>query len=130
MGKNERTLFRPVPTLPQNLGGGNMGPGPVFEPEDEERASLVDLVAFAVRAALRRSRLSLALCLLGLLLTAVAARLLVLHTASSTAAGGGVANAFTADDAKRDAKEFEQQIYARSNLEGIVKDTHLVARWD
>lgn len=135
----EETLFHPIPQ--QRKAAATPG-GPALRMEvdpDEERESLLETVTFAARAARRRKPLTLLVLVLGLVFTLVAeylaprtynveARVLVLRSGLAAALMGN--NNPTAPDEKRDAKEYEEQIRSRSDIEAIVRDCKLVERWD
>jgi uncharacterized protein involved in exopolysaccharide biosynthesis len=137
----EETLFHPIPQQRQTPTPAH-GSAPAMRVEldpDEERESLFETLSFALRAALRRRKLSIAMVAVGLGLTLVAERLAprayevearVLVLRSGLAAAIVNNNNPLAPDEKRDAKEFEEQIRSRANLESIVKDCKLVERWD
>jgi uncharacterized protein involved in exopolysaccharide biosynthesis len=136
----EETLFHPIPQ--QRTAGRGGGGGPALRMEvdpDEERESLLETLTFASRAARRRKMLSLTVLALGVALTIVAellaprtyeveARVLVLRSGLAAALMGN--NNQATPDEKRDAKEYEEQIRSRANIEAIVKDTKLVERWE
>jgi uncharacterized protein involved in exopolysaccharide biosynthesis len=135
----EETLFHPIP---QQRKAAATAAGPALRMEvdpDEERESLLETLTFAARAARRRKPLTVLVLVLGLVLTLVAeylaprtyeveARVLVLRSGLAAAIMGN--NNPLAPDEKRDAKEYEEQILARSNIEAIIHDTKLVERWD
>jgi len=136
----EETLFHPMPQ--QRKAASSAGGGPALRMEidpDEERESLVETLTFAARAAGRRKPLTVVVLMVGLVLTLVAeylaprtyeveARVLVLRSGLAAALMGNN-NTITPDE-KRDAKEYEEQIRSRSNIESIIKDTKLVEKWD
>ncbi len=130
----EETVRYPTPEPPKVAGGA--APLPVLAPAIPGE-SLFDALTFAARAARRRRRLSLSLLAAGITVTLAAdalaprtyeveARVLVLR------AGSGLAGAkdSIAPDEKRDAKEYEEQVRSRANLEAIVRDATLVPRWE
>lgn len=135
----EETLFHPIP---QQRKATATAAGPALRMEvdpDEERESLLETLTFASRAARRRKALTLMVLVLGLAFTLVAeylaprtydveARVLVLRSGLAAALMGN--NNPIAPDEKRDAKEYEEQIRSRANIEAIVRDTKLVERWD
>lgn len=135
----EETLFHPIPQ--QRKAAGTAG-GPALRMEidpDEERESLLETLTFAARAARRRKPLTILVLVLGLVLTLfgeylaprtyeVEARVLVLRSGLAAALMGN--NNPIAPDEKRDAKEYEEQIRSRSDIEAIVRDCKLVERWD
>jgi uncharacterized protein involved in exopolysaccharide biosynthesis len=135
----EETLFHPIPQQRKAPAGGG---GPALRMEvdpDEERESLLETVTFAARAAKRRKPLTVLVLVVGLVLTLIAeylaprtyeveARVLVLRSGLA-AALMGQNNNITPDE-KRDAKEYEEQIKSRSNIESIVKEQKLVERWE
>jgi uncharacterized protein involved in exopolysaccharide biosynthesis len=135
----EETLFHPIPEQ-RRAAGSPAGPALRVEVDpDEERESLLETLTFAARAARRRKVLTMCVLALGLALTLVAenlaprvyeveARILVLRSGLAAALMGN--NNPLAPDEKRDAKEFEEQIRSRANLEAIVRDCKLVERWD
>jgi len=135
----EETLFHPIPQA-RKAGGGPAGPALRMEVDlDEERESLLETVTFAARAARRRKGLTFLVLALGLAMTLVAeylaprtyeveARVLVLRSGMAVAIMGNN-NGITPDE-KRDAKEYEEQVKARSNIEAIVRDAKLVDHWD
>ena len=135
----EETLFHPIPQQ-KKAAGGVASPALRMEVDpDEERESLLETVTFAARAARRRMTLTVLVIALGLVLTAVAeylaprtyeveARVLVLRSGLAAALMGST-NSITPDE-KRDAKEYEEQIRSRANIEAIVRDCKLVERWD
>ena len=134
--QQESTLFRPADAKSNYTGRRNsVRPGAPGQDGDEPQITLTDRFQEAVRSAKRRKGLAFAVALVGLALTVVASlyapksyecasRILV----SRTAVGGGFPA--TADEKKDMAREFEEQIRARENLESIVKQTQLVERWE
>jgi uncharacterized protein involved in exopolysaccharide biosynthesis len=135
----EETLFHPIPQQ-RKAAGTAAGPALRMEVDpDEERESLLETMTFASRAARRRKPLTVLVLVLGLVLTLVAeylaprtyeveARVLVLRSGLAAALMGSNNN--ITPDEKRDAKEYEEQIRSRSNIEAIVRDCKLVERWD
>ena len=135
----EEPLFHPLPQA-RKVAGGAAGPALRIEVDpDEEQESLLETLTFAARAAGRRKALTFCVLLLGLVLTLVAeylaprayeveARVLVLRSGLAAALMGNN-NTLTPDE-KRDAKEYEEQIKSRSNIEAIVRDCKLVEQWD
>jgi uncharacterized protein involved in exopolysaccharide biosynthesis len=135
----EETLFHPIPQH-RKAAPGAAGPALRMEVDpDEERESLLETLTFAVRAARRRKPLTMLVLVLGLVLTLIAeylaprtynveARVLVLRSGLAAALMGN--NNPIAPDEKRDAKEYEEQIRSRSDIEAIVRDCKLVERWD
>jgi uncharacterized protein involved in exopolysaccharide biosynthesis len=138
----EETLFHPIPQQKKaaaSPGGG----GPALRMEvdpDEERESLLETLTFAARAARRRKPLTVGVLVVGMVLTLVAeylaprqyeveARVLVLRSQLAAALVGNNQNSIMPDE-KRDAKEYEEQIRSRANIESIVTDCKLVERWD
>lgn len=134
----EETLFHPIP---QQKKATPTAAGPALRMEvdpDEERESLLETLTFAARGAQRRKPLTILVVVLGAVLTLVAeylaprtyeveARVLVLRSGLAAALMG---NNQPSPDEKRDAKEYEEQIRSRSNIEAIVRDCKLVERWD
>ena len=140
---DERTLFRPSPVR----GAPGAGQPPAHAPQvaqpvyaaaqAEEENSLVDALGYAWRAAGRRKGRSLAIGMLGLTATCAAAYLapreyhadgeivVVLGAAEKAEEGGW-------DPTKRDRKrkEWEAMVKSQPNLEAIIKDINLVARYD
>jgi uncharacterized protein involved in exopolysaccharide biosynthesis len=146
MGEAEHTIFRPMPTqqsgsVPPAAAGA---PADVIawrsqDEEEDEKASLPELVSFAWRAAKRRKLLTFTVLLLVAGITALAVRLVPRTYASEgriivlrsqlTASLATAQNQVNADD-KRDAKEFEQQILSRANIAAIVEEAKLVDSWN
>lgn len=138
---DERTLFRPPPVR----GGAPVGGAPVPQmaaaPQapavQEEETSIVETLGYAWRAAGRRKGRTVAIATLGLSATIVAAYLapreyhaegeivVVLGAAEKAEEGGW-------DPTKRDRKrkEWEALVKSQPNLEAIIKDINLVARYD
>ena len=135
----EETLFHPIP---QQKRATATAAGPALRMEvdpDEERESLLETVTFASRASRRRTSLTFSVLILGIMLTVVAeylaprsyeveARVLVLRSGLAAALMGNT-NPLNPDE-KRDAKEYEEQIRSRADIESIVRDAKLVERWD
>jgi uncharacterized protein involved in exopolysaccharide biosynthesis len=134
----EETLFHPIPQ--QKRATSTLG-GPALRMEidpDEERESLLETLTFASRAARRRKVVTLLVLAVGFFLTLVAeylaprtyeveARVLVLRSGLAAALMGNN-NPLTPDE-KRDAKEYEEQIRSRENIESIIRDCKLVENW-
>jgi len=139
--QQESTLFRPADAKTNYASGRrqSMRPGAPGQDNEEPTITLTDRFSEALRAAGRRKFLALVVLIVGIALTVVASlyapksyecasRILVSRTAASLNAGGGFPA--TADEKKDMAREFEEQIRARENLEAIVKQTQLVERWE
>jgi uncharacterized protein involved in exopolysaccharide biosynthesis len=146
MGEAEHTIFKPMPA---STGTAPAQAGAVVPPQlmawrsqdedEEEKASLPELVTFAWRAAKRRRLLTLTVILLVAGITALAVKLvprtyaaegrIIVLRSQLTASLANNQNAVTQDE-KRDAKEFEQQILSRANIAAIVEEARLVERWD
>ncbi len=140
----DRTLFQPAQAQSGRASGPPGAPLPpsvvrVEIDPDEERESLLETVTFAMRSARRRRKLSLALIVIGAVLTGAAsllaprsysceAHILVMRN-SLSAALAGPQNPLAPDD-KRDANEYQQQVLSRANIEAIVKEQKLVERFD
>lgn len=140
---DERTLFRPPP-----VRGGQApaaAPGqPITSAAHvqqlmalEEESSILEIIAFAWRAAGRRKGRSFVICALGVGLTLSAAyfapreyradgEIVVVRGAMDQSEDGGW------DPTKRDRKrkEWEATVKSQPNLEAIIKDINLVARYD
>lgn len=138
--QQESTLFRPADAKTNYASGGrrqSMRPGAPGQDNEEPTITLTDRFNEALRSAGRRKLLALAVMIVGIALTVVASlyapksyecasRILVSRTALNTNGGFPA----TADEKKDMAREFEEQIRARENLEAIVKQTQLVERWE
>lgn len=139
---DERTLFRPPPARGAGGGGGapvHQAPSPVAQAPQaqEEETTIVESLGYAWRAAGRRKGRTAAICFFGFLATATAAYLapreyhadgeivVVLGAAEKAEEGGW-------DPTKRDRKrkEWEAMVKSQPNLEAIIKDINLVARYD
>jgi uncharacterized protein involved in exopolysaccharide biosynthesis len=138
--KEEHTLFKPqqsrAPSL-NDAGPAYRGPMPSassFGDEDEERASLGELVLFAFNSARRRKGLAIAVTALGLLLTVIAVKLAPRTYVSAgevlVSKGREEGGGWDPERGKREQLEWEKQIRSREIIKGIVKDARLVERWD
>lgn len=143
--KDEHTLYKP--SGPTGGGGGGGGAQPAaqsgnYRPasgamgmeDDEDRASLGEILKFSLNAAKRRKVLSLVVVMIGAGLTAAAVRL-----APRTYQSTGEVLVVTNDDGqaggwntenRRQQLEWERQVRSRETIDGIVRDAQLVEKWD
>jgi uncharacterized protein involved in exopolysaccharide biosynthesis len=142
--EEEHTLFKPAPMRPggdePQGGGGYRAPqGGGGSPrsasfDEEEGASLGELLLFALNSARRRKLLTLVVAIVGVALTIAGVNLAPKTYASAgeilvvkkEEAGGG----WNPEAKDREVKQWEGQIRARPNIENIIKDAQLIEKWD
>lgn len=116
-------------------GGGRRGGG--NRQDDDEAASLGDRVRDAAKAASRRKALTAFVAIICLAMTVVASIFApksyevegkVLVTRATLI--GAAATYTTPEEAKAQAKQFEEQIRSRDNVLALIKQAQLVERWD
>jgi uncharacterized protein involved in exopolysaccharide biosynthesis len=138
----EHTLFKPTPV--GRPGSAPEAPGQPYrqqamsmvaaQPEEDERASLGELVNFAWNSAKRRKLLSLGIVLGCAALTAGAAYLaprtynsqgdvLVVKTEEGQQGWNPEGN-------RGEQMQWERQIRSRTTLDSIIKDAKIVEKWD
>lgn len=144
--KDEHTLYKPAGAAGGGGGGGGgaqpaaqsgayrPASGAMGMDDDDDRASLGELLKFSLNASKRRKVLSLLIVLMGAGLTAAAVRL-----APRTYQSIGEILVVTNDDGqgqgwntenKRQQLEWERQVRSREAIDGIVRDAQLVEKWD
>lgn len=138
--KEEHTLFKPQrsPSIADAGPGAYRGQAPNVPSyggeDEEERASLGEIVLFAFNSAKRRKGLAIAVTIVGLLLTAIAVKLAPRTYVSAgevlVSKGREEGGGWDPDRGKREQVEWERQIHSHEITKGIVKDARLVERWD
>jgi len=132
------TLFQTADKLNvPGRGGGGGGRRGGNRQDDDESASLGDRVRDAAKAAGRRKALTAFVAIICLAMTVVAAIFApksyevegkVLVTRATLI--GAAAAYTTPEEAKAQAKQFEEQIRSRDNILALIKQAQLVERWD